>query len=95
MLSIKRTKDFERSVSRLMQAGVSQKVITDFEHIIESLQHQKTLDKRYRDHALHGQYQGYRECHIRHDLLLIYQIRTHELILVLVDVGTHSYLFGG
>lgn len=30
---------------------------------------------------------------MRADLLLVYQIREGALILVLIDIGTHSYLF--
>ena len=32
------------------------------------------LPERYRDHALSGNYQGRRECHLRPDWLLIYQV---------------------
>ena len=51
------------------------------------------LDAKYRDHKLQGDYAGYRECHIRADLLLIYQVRERLLVLVLVDIGSHAYLF--
>ncbi|WP_304418120.1 type II toxin-antitoxin system YafQ family toxin, partial [uncultured Helicobacter sp.] len=46
-----------------------------------------------KDHALKGEYIGFRECHIKPDLLLIYQKDKHILILTCIDVGSHSKLF--
>ena len=40
-----------------------------------------------------GELFGYRECHIKGDLLLIYKIEKENLILILVDIGSHSQLF--
>jgi len=52
-----------------------------------------TLDARYRDHDLSGNYKGARECHIEPDCLLIYEIRDEILVLMLYRLGTHSELF--
>lgn len=52
-----------------------------------------TLDARYRDHDLSGDYKGTRECHIEPDWLLIYEIRENVLVLMLYRLGTHSELF--
>ena len=52
------------------------------------------LDARHRDHELKGEYRGIRECHIRGDLLLLYQKQRDILILLLVDIGTHTSVFG-
>lgn len=46
-----------------------------------------------KDHALQGNYIGYRECHIKPDWLLLWQQNDKELILLLVDTGTHSDIF--
>ena len=54
----------------------------------------KKLPIKYQDHELNGEFIGYRECHIKSDLLLIYKIEKENLILVLVDIGSHSQLFG-
>jgi len=51
------------------------------------------LDNKYRDHALRGEYQGFRECHIEPDWLLIYRIENEALELFLFRTGTHSDLF--
>lgn len=52
-----------------------------------------TLDARYRDHELSGNYKGTRECHIEPDWLLVYEVRDEVLVLMLYRLGTHSELF--
>ena len=52
-----------------------------------------TLDARYRDHDLSGNYKGTRECHIEPDWLLVYEIRDEVLVLMLYRLGTHSGLY--
>lgn len=51
------------------------------------------LPAKYRDHALHGQYEGSRDCHIRPDLVLVYKYEGEDL-LILERLGSHSELFG-
>jgi mRNA interferase YafQ len=62
-----------------------------FKGIIEKLASDQTLDPKYRDHKLKGDYSGVRECHIEPDWLLLYINHPDELILV--RTGTHSDLF--
>ena len=45
------------------------------------------------DHALIGDYIGFRECHILPDWLLIYAIDHGQLILTASRTDTHSDLF--
>jgi mRNA interferase YafQ len=51
------------------------------------------LDNRHHDHDLSGDWAGYRECHLKPDLLLIYS-KPDETMLRLVRLGSHSELFG-
>lgn len=94
MYLIQPTKDYERSYMKLLRSGAKKKVFDDIAFVVDTLACGKVLDAKYRDHKLQGDYVGYRECHIRTDLLLIYQIREKSLVLALMDIGTHSYLFG-
>ena len=55
--------------------------------------HGGTLDAKYRDHDLTGNYKGTRECHIEPDWLLIYEICGDVLVLMLYRLGSHSELF--
>ncbi len=52
----------------------------------------KPLNARYRDHDLSGNWAGYRECHLKPDLLLIYR-KSNSNILRLARLGSHSELF--
>ena len=52
-----------------------------------------TLEAKYRDHDLTGNYKGTRECHVEPDWLLIYEIQNNVLVLMLYRLGTHSELF--
>jgi len=61
--------------------------------VVEMLASGKTLDSKYLDHPLRGEYKGYRECHITPDWLLVYKIEANVLVLVLHRTGTHSDLF--
>lgn len=51
------------------------------------------LKTRYRDHALTGQWNGFRELHIDGDWLLVYFIDADRLVLVLTRTGTHDELY--
>lgn len=63
------------------------------ESVVVSIAKGETLEARYKDHELKGEWKGYRECHIRPDVLLVYQIQDDVLILLLVDIGSHAQLF--
>ncbi len=49
------------------------------------------IPAKYRDHALSGNYKGYRECHIRSNWLLVYESTETEIILI--ATGSHDDLF--
>jgi mRNA interferase YafQ len=46
-----------------------------------------------KDHPLVGDWVGYRDCHLRPDLLLLCR-KPDETILQLARLGSHSVLFG-
>jgi mRNA interferase YafQ len=53
----------------------------------------RVLSRNNRDHALSGDWMGYRDCHIKPDLLLIYR-KPDANTLRLARLGSHSELFG-
>lgn len=93
-LLIKRTKDFEKSFRKISRSGLNLKTREKLEFIIDSLASEKKLDTKYKNHKLKGELKDYCECHITPDLLLIYKIEEKENFLILVDIGSHSQLFG-
>ena len=56
---------------------------------------EKSLEEKYKNHMLTNSkhYKNCGECHIEPDWLLVYQYRNEELILLLIDTGSHSELF--
>lgn len=60
--------------------------------VIDMLLAEKVLDDKYRDHALTGNYIGFRECHIQPDWLLIYMVDEGHVILTASRTGSHSDL---
>ncbi|SEL93524.1 type II toxin-antitoxin system YafQ family toxin [Parapedobacter koreensis] len=52
------------------------------------------LAPKHRPHKLKGNYSGYWECHVKPDLLLIWDENEEIRLLELVRTGTHSDLFG-
>lgn len=91
MLTIKYQTAFKKDYKRIKKRGYDVRLL---EKVIESLALQQTLDQKYHDHALSGNWLGFRECHIASDWLLIYQIKEEELILALTRTGSHSDLLG-
>ncbi len=95
MYGVQRTKVFERSYKRLKASGTFKpQTKKNLDTAINTKAAGKTLPPKFKDHPLQGDYDGYRECHIRGDLLLVYEIDTEARILTLVDIGSHSELFG-
>jgi mRNA interferase YafQ len=88
MRTIYRTSQFKKDVKRMEKRG---KKFEEFKEVIRELAAEETLEAKYRDHVLVGQYKGTRECHIEPDWLLIYEKDGSELILV--RTGTHTDLF--
>ncbi|MFA5023094.1 MAG: type II toxin-antitoxin system YafQ family toxin [Candidatus Paceibacterota bacterium] len=93
MYLIKRTKDFAKSFEKLKRAGLTKSKRETIEFVVDTLASGKKLSHRHKDHQLKGELASYRECHIFNDLLLVYKIENDELILVLVDIGSHSQIF--
>lgn len=60
--------------------------------VIYCLVNDREIPERHRDHALTGDWAGFRECHIKPDLLLIYEMDGHSIQLV--RLGSHAELFG-
>ena len=59
--------------------------------IVNLLAADQDLPSNAVDHALVGKLAGYRDCHIKPDLILIYR-KTNDDVLELVRLGSHSEL---
>ena len=90
MYEVRFTSAFKKSYKLMKKRGLD---ISLLENVIDLLRNGKTLDEKYRDHALSGDFEGFRECHIKPDWLLVYLIENDILTLTMVDTGTHSDIF--
>ncbi|EAL7595687.1 type II toxin-antitoxin system YafQ family toxin [Campylobacter jejuni] len=61
--------------------------------IVNKLANDEVLEEKYKDHALKGNYIGFRECHIKPDLLLVYRKNNDILELYLASLGNHNNIF--
>ena len=87
---VKYTARFQKDYKILVKRKLD---VSKVHEVIEILASGKVLPGKYHDHALSGNYQDARECHIRPDWLLIYSISNEKLILELMRTGSHSDLF--
>lgn len=90
MLKIRYTNKFKKDFKTVIKRGYNSK---KFEAIITLLVQCKPLPEKNKDHNLTGNWEGFRECHIEPDWLLIYKVENDILTLTLMRTGTHSDLF--
>jgi mRNA interferase YafQ len=87
--SIARTTRFKKEYLRHV-AGTP--LEPEFAVLLRLLAGGAALPVGYRDHPLKGSPSGYRDCHLRGDMVVIYQA-TADLVKF-VRIGSHSELFG-
>lgn len=90
MLDIRYSAKFKKDYKMLIKRGYNPLLLQD---VLEILCNEQPLPPKFNDHALTGNYEGHRECHITPDWLLIYKIEQKILTLSLTRTGTHSDLF--
>lgn len=91
MLTLKTTSQFRKDYKLAKKRGYKMDLL---ENVLQTLLAEKPLEPQHRDHALTGNYIGFRECHIQPDWLLIYCVDNSMLVLIASRTGTHSDLFG-
>lgn len=91
MYLIIRSKKYKKSIKKLLRAKKIQMV--EVNEVLNVLARGEKLAERYNDHSLIGIFGSFRDCHIRPDVILIYQIQEKNLILIAYNIGSHSELF--
>jgi mRNA interferase YafQ len=89
--TIKTTKTFDKDMERCIKRGYP---MDDLRTAMKLLERDGSLPAEYRPHKLKGDRKNQWECHIKPDWLLIWAQHDQELILVMINTGTHSDLFG-
>lgn len=90
MYQVKFTSTYKKSYKLMKERGLDLSLLDE---VVDLLRQGKQLDEKYRDHGLSGKFEGFRECHVKSDWLLVYLIENDILTLTLVDTGTHSDIF--
>jgi mRNA interferase YafQ len=93
MRTIERSSVFKRDYKRESKGQHRATLDADLVPILMALADDRPLDAKHRDHDLGGDWKGYRECHVRPDLLLIYK-KPDKVALRLARLDSHSELFG-
>lgn len=86
---IKYSKEFKKSIKKITKQG---KDIDKLLNVVDMLSSKQQLDLKYKDHALYNdkRFKGCRDCHIEPNWILIYKYLEDEIILLLVNTGSHS-----
>jgi len=93
---LKKTSQFKASYKLAKKRGLD---ISLLENIVDRLMKNESLEEKYHNHELVGNFKGIWECHIQPDWLLLYlkeyddKIKKNVLVLTLVNTGTHSDIF--
>jgi mRNA interferase YafQ len=93
MRTIDRPGSFKRDYKREAKGQHRASLDNELVPVLKALVADQPLAPRYRDHDLTGDWIGYRECHLKPDLLLIYR-KVDDNLLILARLGSHSELFG-
>lgn len=87
MIDVNFTSAFKKDYKRIQKCGYDLNLLFD---VLEIMKREEKLDRKYNDHALHGNWSGHRELHIMPDWLLIYYCKNG--VLNCVRTGTHTEL---
>lgn len=90
MYKITTTNRFDRSLKRCLKRNYNLDLLKE---VIDLLALNGKLPLKYKPHKLSGNYNNCWECHIKPDWLLVWQQNDDEVLLLLMDTGTHSDLF--
>lgn len=90
--TLRYTGQFKRSYKLCKKRGYD---LSKLEHVLRLLEQDGSLPKEYKPHKLVGRkWNDFWECHIEPNWLLVWDQNDTELILLLLDTGTHSDLLG-
>jgi mRNA interferase YafQ len=91
MRKIERTSQFKRDYRRETKGRHRTSLNALLIPILVALANDQRLEPRHHDHALSGEWKDYRNCHVKPDLVLIYQKYGAD-VLTLIRLGFHSEL---
>ena len=88
--TVKYTSRFKKEAKRAEKQGKNMALLKTTAALLSS---GEPLPPKFKDHALTGNWEGYRECHLSPDWLLIYLIENDDLVLTLNRTGSHAEIY--
>ncbi len=88
------SKKFRKDLKKIKKSG--NKDVHKLRDLVEKLGNGEKLDTSYNDHALKGSWEGYRDCHVEGDWVLIYRIDRNPNGMEMItfeQTGNHSNIF--
>lgn len=85
------SRKFEKDLKKCYKRGYN---VEKLRHIISILELEGSLPREYRPHKLSGKFGNAWECHIEPDWLLVWEQNDTDLIMLMLNTGTHADLFG-
>jgi mRNA interferase YafQ len=92
MRTIRFTSRFRKDFNRMQASLSAESLQALLQPVLDILVADEPLPLKNRDHSLRGEWNGFRDCHIRPDLVLIYR-KFEPAFLELSRLGSHSALF--
>ena len=89
MLTLDYSSQFKKDFKKVTKMSIPD--VVEVGNVISTLQRGQALEPKHVDHSLSGNWAGFRDCHIKPDLVLIY--RADDNYLQLARIGSHSDLF--
>lgn len=94
MRTIEYAGQFKKDFKRVLKQPEHRDDVGDLlQDVVGFLVEDLLLPAEFKDHPLTGAWRGYRDCHLKPDLVLIYK-QTDDGLLRLARIGSHAQLFG-
>jgi len=90
MFKIIYTNRFDKEALKCAKSGLNLDLL---EKLIGDLRQTGTVPAKHRPHILSGNMEGYWECHVKADWLLIWNKNESQKTITLIGTGSHSDLF--
>lgn len=90
MYRLEQSNQFKKDIKLAKKRGLNMKLLDE---VVTLLVTEQKLSSKYKPHKLSGNYEGYWECHIKPDWLLVWDQEEGIKLITLIRTGTHSDLF--
>lgn len=91
MYILKYSKKFKKNIKRFRSNVAFKSEV--LRHVTDKLLAKEKLDEKFRVHELKGDMSGQMELHLAPDILLTYEYQDDVLVLLYLNIGSHSELF--